>query len=172
MTLLPSSRNRTYNTSDPIVPGDINDLQDCVAGAKLPSMPVVGYPVPLSLASMAWTVPGGTNAPYFLSSGGATSYFRIPDVYTGDRITGFAIAAFGDGVVDVSHIVKIVSSAMGMSDFCNSSDNNRAAAWGDYAPTLAGGPHVMLAGESLLYIVAPNAANARIGRFILTKDRL
>ena len=85
---LPSSRNTSYGANQPILSNDLNALQDCVAGAKHPSLTSV-------LAAAAFQAPtsaGGAtfNGDYWTTSGTMILTASLDMLRVGDRITGIS----------------------------------------------------------------------------------
>lgn len=123
-------------------------------GLKRPSLPELALP-----GTYSWVV-GTGGITYVVSSGAGTSSFRL-DVETGDVITGLVFAAMGDGTVDVTYNLLVISAAMVATNIGTITDSNRAASWGDVTMTVT--PHTMADGECLALNATPNGANAALG---------
>jgi hypothetical protein len=172
--VLPTSRNTTYGPASPVLSADLDDIQDCIVGAKRPSTPRGFFPAFFN-APANWFCNVGAST-YWLSQAGATAaWFTVP-VETGDRVTSLQFNVFGDGVADCTWQAWIMSALQVGTKIADIQDINRAAAWGvfDLATDLVTpwANHTFAAGESLLIRAAPTAQNYQIGNGRLIWDRL
>lgn len=172
---LPTSREANHGAQSPIAGTTVDKIQDCIIGAKKPSLvrtfgPNGGGVSPLSPAS--WTNSMGTSPTqnYFVS-GAATSFLVHLPCETGDRITGITVRAFGDGAVDCTFTAGYLDSSGVLQPLATFTDTNRAAAWGD-AILSPWTNRTLLAGESLACHVNINAINYRIQKWLVSYDRL
>lgn len=113
------------------------------------------------------------NGEYYQSSGSGTPGMDLQMPFeVGDRIVGFEFAAFGNGTADCTLTLSALTFdlAGGAPSFATITDNNRAAAW-SIVTVLAGTPHTMAAGESLLLQIDPNASGYRVKNVAAIYDR-
>lgn len=166
---LPDSRNRTYTDGDPIIPADLNDLQDAV---------LEGWhaEIPLTLSAWGWQFSAGytRNAPegYITSTGGAAVATMPIPVRNGQRLKEIRFERYGDGAADIAITVYKtdmvnVGSATSIE---TGAVTNPPAAWA--TTTLDVDPDVVFApGEGLTVELVANAANIRLGSLVAVFDR-
>lgn len=165
---LPSSRDITINSGDPIPSSLLNKLQDCVVGRKKPPYTRSAPSNQLSIwGSTPW--PLGTSG--FTTSAGVLAGDVFLPVEEGDRITGITVSSFGTGALTVTHNLYKISAAMANTLLQSFTDVNRAAAWGDFVfPAFT--PYVVGAGEVLRLEISVVSAGAKIGNIRYTCDKL
>lgn len=165
---LPASRDFTASSATPLPSATVNALQDAVVGKKHGA--VTGGKAPhWTYSSGVWTWTPGPGA-YYVTSGGAAVGLHPIETCVGDQITGLSIRAYGDGAADCTYRLMIIDGSGNVSaTISNTTDVNRAAAWGEYAPAVTS--HTMAAGETLVLSVEPNAANYRVASISVTRSR-
>lgn len=175
---LPTSRNTTYSPGvSPVKGNDLNSIQDAIVGMKKPSLvrqygPMGSGIWPTAPASINQVANGETAGNYFISTAATGRIVIYFDTEVGDRVTGLTVRAYGDGVVDCTHIAGYVDIANSqVQALATATDTNRAAAYGDF-PIAPFTPRIMQAGELFACVVNINAANYRIAKWFLTYDRL
>jgi hypothetical protein len=89
---LPTSRQRTYASSDPVLSADINVIQDCIISAKHGDI-TVEYPAGHGLAdgsANAWDFVGLGYQAWWATPGASTLYVVFPVILpVGSRIRSF-----------------------------------------------------------------------------------
>jgi hypothetical protein len=158
--VLPSSRNRDYDTGVPVHPGDLNDLQDAVVDGKHGELELV-------LPGL-WKSNGSTTLTYFtgpirteVTSNGAV-FLEIPTI-VGQRITSVQFSMRGDGAADVvaAEVWKTTAAGASASIGSHAAINNEPAAWS--TKTIDVTDTTLLTGESLCVQVAMNATGIALG---------
>lgn len=183
---LPTSRNRTYVEGAPVIPGDLNDLQDQIIGAKRRPFTRTFLPKFSTLSNfVAGSNPDTHGTPglvVFNSPGGAVSNatFDIP-FDDGDRLLNLSYWAIGNGTTDLTSATLLYAATMPElgTNLMTWVDNNRAATWGlvDVSAVSISGPivdggKVLAAGAWLGVKLTTNAAGYSIGPCIAKFDRL
>lgn len=170
VTNLPTSRNRTYGASSPIISADLDDIQDCIIATKKASSTRVFYPNYLGLVGTAPTLSGGAQQEIITAAGTSLVSWGAPSE-VGDRVTSYDVDVFGNGVTDTIFTISLFNRVAGTLTVLGTvTDNNRAAAWGRLTVALT--PHVMAVGDMINIDAQPNGAAYRISRNGLTYDRL
>lgn len=165
---LPTSREETATAAANVKSNTINAIQDAIIGGKKAATKKIINPLPLKFYNSGWNVV--TGGAHYIEPAAGSSSFLAPDGFeVGDRITGFEVRAYGNGVADITYTLMLVSPSGLYTTLSTITDLNRAAAWGSAVGVVT--PAVLAAGESLLIQV--DATNGtRIGAFTLTYDRL
>lgn len=163
---LPTTRNLTATAASQVNANLHNDLQDCIIGKKCPSMVRTTAPIQVGSSGVLWTGWGGR----IESIGTQAASLAIP-AEVGDRVTALQLGAMGNGVVDVTYDLYVITSSQTLQQIGSLVDTNRAAAWGSAVLSVPV-PTVIGANECLLLVAAPSAAGYSIGSIRLTYDRL
>lgn len=169
---LPSARNRTYTGASSIVPGDLDDIQDCIIGAKHGDVTMILSPV--SVVFFSGTGTYGQAPTRAVSTSGCVMLREIP-VLQGHRLKSVTFARKGDGAVDVTACDVVKTTAAGVDASVNPGGvtvtiNNVAAAWND--TTIDVTDTDVGAGESFSLQVQPNATGFQLGSIRVTYARL
>jgi hypothetical protein len=101
---LPDSRERTYTTSTPVNPNDLNAIQDAIIRGAHGELPLV---IPAS----AFIKSAGSTASILPSTAGDTWQFTTPP---NDMITAPVLLPVGSRIVRISWRINKVSSGSGM----------------------------------------------------------
>lgn len=166
--MLPLSRNRTYTGANSIVPGDLDDMQDCIVGRKHGPISLSFTPVLVKPGS--WTQFG----PFVQSvAGGQTGMIAFPAQLqqAGNRLLQIDLMANGDGAVDCTHVLNryVAATMLSGAAIANPTDSNRAAAWG--VLNVFTGLLPINAGDTIALEPTPNAALYKIGTITVMFDR-
>jgi hypothetical protein len=157
-TNLPVSRSYTLIPGSSEVPASLLDeLQDCIIGNKKPAMWRGGLAFSVG-ASVGWEKDGIGARP--IGPAFAMGVLEMP-YEEGDRITGFEMRVFGDGVTDLTiNITKGLSGSSGIVPLGTLSLSNHPAvpSW----VTIPITPATIGAGEFLYATVAASAASATL----------
>lgn len=91
---LPQSRNRTYDPTSPVRSADLNDLQDCIIGGKMPGQWESVFPAGVTESNILPSYGGG----YAYPDSGAGTMYRVPvQLREGVRVTDIGVRAYGAG---------------------------------------------------------------------------
>lgn len=163
---LPTSRNTTYAPDSPVKSTDLNDIQDCIAGAGHGTVNIC-VPGISGVRDANWA----TASNRIVSTAAGTVLFPF-QLREGDRIKNALVYRYGDGVADITDIDVYVIAADGTATNITTSPisvTNPAAAV--TATVVALDDTTLDFGESVYLRVVVNAANIRIYNVVLEVDR-
>ena len=163
--MLPLSRNRTYGSSDPVVSGDINELQDSVIAGAHGAVVEDYWPGAAVLASASingsgaveWTGPGAAKLPL--------------RAMVGDTLTGVVYRGHGNGAATADFTTAKAWCVRGDGSLVALGDtpaNNLPNAWDDYPITFTA-PFEVADGDSFFIEWVASAAGLQLGTVSLAK---
>lgn len=166
---LPTTRNRTYNPTDPVNSNDLNDLQDCVVGAKHPQMEIN---IPASSFRGDSTALGQYNQLGYVTGFGAAgkvvAELRAP---VGTRIVSVV------QYYDINGTASTLTPRLMRQNHASGAQNPVVSGSGDNTGTgiesqTLGANHVVLTGEAYFLEVTVAVANHRVHGAKVLLDRL
>lgn len=142
--MLPHSRNRTYTGANSIVPGDIDDLQDCLVGGK--HGPLTHWIPPMSRVANDVNMTF-TNGMQFANANAASLNYCPVQLAQGTRITGIRGNLKGTGGAGNISVILTKWTNGVQSTVATLTAVNPANAWANFSHVLAV-PVFVLAGEA------------------------
>ena len=103
-----------------------------------------------------------------LESSGVDPCDWCPQLNSGERVKSVTFSALGNGTTDATIAISKIASNGTMTSIGSTSDNNRAAAWGDVTVDLT--DTTLGDGDAIVLTVTPNAAGYRVGNIRWTYD--
>lgn len=170
---LPTSREQTANNSMPISSAVLNAVQDAIIGAKRKEWYTPLWITPRFAGSWTVDVTG-----YIVSSAGVGGHMFLPGIDIGDRITGFNFRALGNGAINLTVGLSLITNATGGAAIGGTSIGSSiitpTAVYQQYAlgTTIPFVPTTLALGEALMLTFQAAAANVRIGYCEFRRDRL
>jgi hypothetical protein len=180
MGLLPTARTLTFVPGDLIPSAILNEIEDCIIGAK-------HGPLGFGFFPTAW---GGTGAPTLVANPAAsgTAYpvwkftatalaFAVVPIRIGSRLTSGKISLYGDGAVDVNTVslsyfpTPAALTAAEIDVAILGSTLNIPASWQSYT-MVQSAPQIAASGGLVLLIVSSTGANLHVGMVEPIWDRL
>lgn len=156
--LLPNQRNTTYTANAPVKSGDLNDIQDCIVGAKHPELEIGVAAASFVLSTAAatasfspagWAVAGSQNAqlwaPIYPPVGSRITHIKAAWNRNGGGSVTLSLYRFpldGSGGVQVATVLD-------------------SASVGEFVEDLTGIDHAVLAGNA--YVLSINATAPAAG---------
>jgi len=156
---LPLSRNRTYSNGDPVIPGDLNDLQDqaiALYGNKHGTRPIY---LPGSAAfgtSLTYLTGANAEGRITMALTTARAFWALPQLVAGSRITAIRLTGT-DNVTGTTQInCQLYSKVRGAGSFSEST-----------AVTNGSGTLQTVAGTAISRVVAANESFTLVAKILV-----
>jgi hypothetical protein len=160
----PYTRLRTYLDSSPIIPGDLNTMQDGGIVAAHGS-------IPWQFAPYAW-LPGSnvsrSGAGYLEWTNVGEAYLS-PQLRAGDLVEELELRVYGNGAADFAINAWLIDEDMVLTNVCPGAaafdilDPGAAWATATIPLTRAGNPLILAEGEALWIAAAGSTGGLRLG---------
>jgi hypothetical protein len=164
--VLPLSRNRTYDTSTPVHPGDINDVQDAIIAAKHGELEI-----PIAAIEFVASVPANVSpgADGSLLTSGAVTLYKSVQLPVGVRVKSFRVTANGNGTVDITTAQVWRRNAPAVSVSLGSTAINNVGA--SVETTIDLTDYTLVSGDVIVIQLTINATGCTIDRATLVIDK-
>lgn len=173
---LPVSRNTTYGTDSPVLPNDLNALEDCVIGRKKPPWTRPFWPVLVYAGTGGVWAPTGAGAPGTpdITVNAITLNEGVVGVpcEEGDRVTGLRVQTFNNFGAGRTVTIKLyygVGNGL-WTQLGTATTVSAVAAW--VPLTVPVTPQIIAVDGALMMTLNANGANMKVGLGYATFDRL
>lgn len=168
---LPTSRNTNYEPDvTPVKAADLNDIQDCIVGAKHGPIDTPFLPH----AANGWTSGVGAvgAVPHIACATPGSLAAAIVPVPVGDRVTAIKCQVSGDGIADAVIKAFVLTSAMARTEIGTVTITNPTSTWTQFSIGSFVSTQVPSGGCVFLQIDGGAVAGIKVSTCLATHDKL
>lgn len=163
---LPTSRNTTYTSANPVKSTDLNAIQDCIIAGKHGDLV---WAIPPT-AALTYLLCAYNAAGYVASTGVSAMAFPLSMMYPGRRLKKIEVSLYGSGAGNNTLSVEKITSAgvvSNLSVVSGTTVTTPPASWAVYTLDLT--DYTVATGEALQFIVSQQNTH-RCGIVRVTAD--